>query len=180
MTGLSPSRTPVTRTARKPTPTRRRATPSRSPRATTRSARTSATSPASSPGRKFDDQEEDGTNDVTDPPCPVGPSRPTPTTAQGDHTADDGIWARRGSRPVASETTSDPEGTYTIGLQAGDYVVCEELQTRWLQSFPNPGDGNCSNVDGAGPQGYSIEDLIRGTTSRTGTSATSRARRSQV
>ncbi len=33
------------------------------------------------------------------------------------------------------------------------------LQTGWLQSFPNPGTGDCSNVDGAGPEGYFIDDL---------------------
>ena len=65
-------------------------------------------------GRKFDDQEEDGTNDVTDPSLPGW---------MINAYADDGerdilmTQTEAAADPVASETTSDPEGTYTLGLQ---------------------------------------------------------------
>lgn len=107
-------------------------------------------------GLKFNDENEDHVNDA-DPDDP-----PLPNWVINAYADDgDGILdpTEAAADPVASETTRDPEGTYTIGLQAGDYVICEMLQTGWIQSFPNPGDGDCSNVDGAGAQGYFIDDL---------------------
>ena len=32
--------------------------------------------------------------------------------------------------------------SYKLTLAGGDYVICEQLPADWVQSFPNPGDGD--------------------------------------
>ncbi len=46
-----------------------------------------------------------------------------------------------------------------MASRPASYFICEELQTGWLQSYPDPGTADCSDVAGAGPEGYYIEDL---------------------
>ena len=105
-------------------------------------------------GMKFDDVAEDGVKDVTDPPL-AGWVINAYADTDGNGILDNG---EETADPVASATTA-ADGTYTLGLQDGDYVICEELQTGWLQSFPAAGTGDCSLVAGAGPEGYFLDDF---------------------
>ena len=46
---------------------------------------------------------------------------------------------------AAGADTTDSNGDYLIeGLDPGDYIACEVLQTDWFQSFPDPGTGDCT------------------------------------
>jgi hypothetical protein len=73
----------------------------------------------------------------------------------------DGIVDSTEDDTVAGTATTAADGSYTLTLAAGKYVICETLPADWVQSFPNPGDGDCSGVDGHADEGYKF-DLASG------------------
>ncbi len=68
----------------------------------------------------------------------------------------DGIVDSTEDDTVAATATTDSSGDYTLTLAAGDYVICETLPADWVQSFPNPGDGDCSGVADHAAEGYAV------------------------
>ena len=65
---------------------------------------------------------------------------------------------------ACDETAAD--GTYTIGLQAGDYVICEDLEPTWTQNSPT-GTACQELPDPVANGGHAIADLLTSET-RTG------------
>ena len=64
---------------------------------------------------------------------------------------------------VHEHATTAGGGNYSFSLAPGSYTVCEELQSGWTQSFPNPGtdgsacEGHSPDSGGTmGPYGYGI------------------------
>src|SRR5437588_695316 len=49
---------------------------------------------------------------------------------------------------VKSTTTSTTDGTYSMDLEPGSYLICEVVRANWTQSAP--GNTACSSVSGAG------------------------------
>jgi len=48
----------------------------------------------------------------------------------------------------AATTTTDANGTYSMTLDFGNYVICEELQANWFQSIPaSTANGECNGID---------------------------------
>src|SRR5947207_724459 len=45
-----------------------------------------------------------------------------------------------------STTSSTVDGTYSVNLQPGSYLVCEVLQASWTQSYP--ANTTCSTASG--------------------------------
>ncbi len=91
---------------------------------------------------------------------------PLPTTVRAADDPEDGIIGpdEAAAGPAASGKT-DANGEYALGLSVNpvnDYVICEELQAGWTQTFPDPGTGDCDAVAGAGDNGYSEIDLAVG------------------
>ncbi len=68
----------------------------------------------------------------------------------GDGTLD---ATEAGAAAVDSDTTG-AGGAYTLTLDPGDYVVCEELQASWFQSAP--AGSRCDLVVGAGDGGHAV------------------------
>jgi len=46
-------------------------------------------------------------------------------------------------------------GAYSFSVPPGDYLVCEVLQSNWVEAFPTSG-ADCSGTAGNGPLGYSV------------------------
>src|SRR5439155_1426090 len=59
---------------------------------------------------------------------------------------------------VTSTTTSTVDGTYSVNLQPGSYLVCEVLQASWTQSYP--ANTTCSTASGVAAGGRSEERRV--------------------
>jgi hypothetical protein len=55
---------------------------------------------------------------------------------------------------VSSTTTNTTTGTYSLPLQPGSYLICEEVQASWTQSYP--ANTNCADASGVGGGGHLV------------------------
>src|SRR5439155_732633 len=62
---------------------------------------------------------------------------------------------------VTSTTTSTVDGTYSVNLQPGSYLVCEVLQASWTQSYP--ANTTCSTASGVAAGGHAVIVTSSGT-----------------
>src|SRR5207302_873310 len=62
---------------------------------------------------------------------------------------------------VKSTTTSTTDGTYSMDLEPGTYLICEVVRANWTQSAP--GNTACSSVSGAGAGGHHVTVTSSGT-----------------
>ncbi len=101
-------------------------------------------------GLKFRDDNANGSN-AADPGDPGLAGWVVKAYADdGDGTLD---ATEAGAAAVDSDTTG-AGGAYTLTLDPGDYVVCEELQASWFQSAP--AGSRCDLVVGAGDGGHAV------------------------
>ncbi len=101
-------------------------------------------------GLKFRDDDANGSN-AADPGDPGLAGWVVKAYADdGDGTLD---ATEAGAAAVDSDTTG-AGGAYTLTLDPGDYVVCEELQASWFQSAP--AGSRCDLVVGAGDGGHAV------------------------
>ena len=96
---------------------------------------------ASKSGMKFNDLNGNGAKDAGEPGLPDW-------TITLDGT--DGFGAA-----VNLSTTTDADGNYSFtNLNPGSYLVCEQSESGWIQSYPD--NSVCSGVTGAEDGGWSI------------------------
>src|SRR5207248_2626997 len=88
-------------------------------------------------GTKYEDPNADGT--LTDGTVPAGP---TAWTVKAYTDAATPVF-------VKSTTTSTTDGTYSMDLEPGSYLICEVVRANWTQSAP--GNTAFSSVSGARP-----------------------------
>src|SRR5438105_4633125 len=100
-------------------------------------------------GTKYEDPNADGT--LTDGPVPAGP---TAWTLQA-HTATLFPYT------TLFRSTSTTDGTYSMDLEPGTYLICEVVRANWTQSAP--GNTACSSVSGAGAGGHHVTVTSSGT-----------------
>ncbi|MCA1833707.1 MAG: hypothetical protein LC750_13455, partial [Actinobacteria bacterium] len=106
---------------------------------------------ATKTGVKFNDLDADGTKDAGEPGLngwSIEAYRDVDasgTLSAGDTLAETGTTA----------TLLGVDGTYTLSLTPGKYVVCEVQQAGWIQSYPATG-GQCSSDAALGANGYAI------------------------
>ncbi len=98
-------------------------------------------------GQKFNDLDGDGVKDAGEPGLPNW-------TIHIFGTTNDNVV-------VHEDILTDANGNYEITLPPGTYTACEELQTGWVQTFPNPGsDGNAceghNHLGSPGAAGYTF------------------------
>src|SRR5438105_4019731 len=101
-------------------------------------------------GTKYEDPNADGT--LTDGTVPAGP---TAWTIKAYTDAATPVF-------VKSTTTSTTDGTYSLTLDPGNYIVCEVPQTSWFQS--TPANTNCSGISGVSPGGHQVTVTSSSTT----------------
>src|SRR5205085_27699 len=82
-------------------------------------------------GTKYEDPNADGT--LTDGTVPAGP---TAWTIKAYTDAATPVF-------VKSTTTSTTDGTYSMDLEPGSYLICEVVRANWTQSAP--GNTACSS-----------------------------------
>ncbi|MGH3455503.1 MAG: choice-of-anchor Q domain-containing protein, partial [Nocardioidaceae bacterium] len=117
-------------------------------------------------GMKFEDLNTVGTKDLSDPGLEGWTINAYADDGAGADDPEDGIIGpdEAAAGPAATGET-DADGNYALGLSVNpvnDYVICEELQAGWTQTFPDPGAGDCDAVAGGGDEGYRETDLAVG------------------
>src|SRR5205823_1908816 len=55
---------------------------------------------------------------------------------------------------VTSTTTNTTTGTYSLGLNPGNYIICEAPQSGWSQTSPI--NSNCSGISGVAAGGHKV------------------------
>src|SRR5437588_631344 len=100
-------------------------------------------------GTKYEDPNADGT--LTDGTVPAGP---TAWTVKAYTDAATPVF-------VKSTTTSTTDGTYSMDLEPGSYLIREGTRANWTQSAP--GNTACSSMSGAGAGGHHVTVTSSGT-----------------
>src|SRR5437588_363503 len=93
-------------------------------------------------GTKYEDPNADGT--LTDGTVPAGP---TAWTVKAYTDAATPVF-------VKSTTTSTTDGTYSMDLEPGSYLICDVL--RAIRSFPARRSSDLSSVSGVGAGGHHV------------------------
>ncbi len=102
-------------------------------------------------GVKFEDKNSSGTKDAGD-----GVLAGWIIKAYKDD-GDGTLSVAEGTAAAVASTTTAANGSYTLNLDPGTYVICEKAQTNWLQTTPNPSTNTkCKNVMDAAPGGYAV------------------------
>ena len=101
--------------------------------------------PATITGTKFHDQNRDGVHDAGDPGLANWTIRAY-TDANQNQQLD------AGETTIAASDSTDANGDYSLTVEAGDYVVCEVLQSGWAQSLPQGAD--CSAISALADGGH--------------------------
>jgi hypothetical protein len=108
-------------------------------------------------GFKFEDINRDGVHD------PDGQNDTTPDSddeivLEGwtiEAYAVDGDGNATGD-PIADDVT-DVKGFYELTLPVGNWVICEQDQSGWTQSTPDPDTKNCGSIKDLAPGGHAVE-----------------------
>lgn len=99
-------------------------------------------------GVKFEDLDDDGVRDVDEPTL-----ADWTISAFADPEGDGFVT---GAESVVS-TTTDADGTYSLGLLPGHFVICETNKVSWRQTAPTPADAECgTGATGLGRGGFAI------------------------
>jgi hypothetical protein len=110
---------------------------------------------ATKSGVKFNDLNANGVKDPGEPGLNGWVIR-----AYADSNADGVLSAAEfAGGPVASSTTATVatvDGTYSMELKPGSYIICEVLQAESTQSFPTGAPAECAASTTLGAQGYGI------------------------
>ena len=102
-------------------------------------------------GMKFEDENADGSNAADPADAPLEDWTIRAFEDDGDGT----LSATEASAPAAAYgDDTDADGKYTLTLDPGDYVVCEQLEASWFQSAPS--NVKCKAVTGAGEGGHAV------------------------
>ena len=102
---------------------------------------------ATKSGTKFHDLNANGVKDQGEAGLPGWVIR-----AYADTNGDGTLQA--GETTIAASATTAADGSYSMSLNPGKYVVCEVAQAGWTQSFP--ANTKCSAIAGLAPGGYGI------------------------
>ena len=102
---------------------------------------------ATKSGTKFHDLDADGVKDAGEAGLPGWVIR-----AYADTNGDGTLQA--GETTIAATATTGADGSYSMSLNPGKYVVCEVAQANWTQSLP--ANTKCSAIAGLAPGGYGI------------------------
>jgi hypothetical protein len=118
--------------------------------------------PATVSGIKFDDLNHDGSRDADGADnAPGGGDDEVPLdgwTIEAYADGGDGALSdTEGDEPPVASDVTDSNGAYQLTLPSGTYVVCEQLQSDWAQSYPDPADKECTEVDGAATGGHAVD-----------------------
>ena len=71
--------------------------------------------------------------------------------------SDDGDGNLEPSETTSVQTTTAADGSYSLNLSPGSYVICEETQATWTQTAPTPADNECGDtVSGLGDGGHAV------------------------
>jgi hypothetical protein len=100
-------------------------------------------------GSKFEDKNSSGSQDSGE--GGLGHWTIKAYTDDGNGT----LSAAEGGATAAGSTTTAGDGTYSLSLTPGNYVICEAAQTNWTQTKP-AGNTRCQNASGAAPGGYAV------------------------
>jgi hypothetical protein len=109
-------------------------------------------------GTKFEDKNSSGSQDTGEGGLGGWTIRAFADNGAGGGTANDGTL-QSGETTVAGSTTTAADGTYSLTLTPGNYVICEVGQTNWVQTKPS--NVRCKNQSVppntyAAPGGYAV------------------------
>ncbi|MEX0683308.1 MAG: SdrD B-like domain-containing protein [Dehalococcoidia bacterium] len=109
--------------------------------------------PASKSGVKFEDLNGNGIKEGGEPLLPDW----TINLYEDNQPQNGDLDAAEFAGGADQTDTTDAVGFYEFpSLPPGSYIVCEELKTGWVQTFPSGAPAECDGHAGLAPEGYAI------------------------
>ncbi len=65
------------------------------------------------------------------------------------------VYGAGGAGGALASAQTGVDGSYSFTLPLGDYLVCEEARSGWVQTSPD--NNECGDIEGVAPGGHSVE-----------------------